>query len=113
VGCTYDTILAELVGVWLTRVIGFHRINKYPELVIRGKEQEIVKKTEQQLLVRRNELLQRLAAIRKDLSSGLDSDSEEQAAQMQNFEVLQEIERLAREELNLVEEELTRLRGAT
>jgi hypothetical protein len=72
-----------------------------------------VKKSKQQLVVRRDELLQRLAAIRKDLGNGLAADSEEQAAQMQNFEVLQEIERLAGEELRAIEEELTLLHGGS
>lgn len=68
-----------------------------------------MKRSRQELLVRKNELLKRLAAIRGDLASGLASDSEEQALELQNFEVLQEIERLAHKELMAIEEELFQL----
>ena len=68
-----------------------------------------MERSKQQLLVRKDELLKRLAAIRGDLGSGLASDSEEQAVQLQNLEVLQEIERLANEELVAIEEELSEL----
>jgi len=68
-----------------------------------------VERSRQHLLVRKDELLKRLAAIRGDFSSGLASDSEEQAIQLQNLEVLQEIERLANEELVAIEEELSQL----
>jgi RNA polymerase-binding transcription factor DksA len=68
-----------------------------------------MKRSTQELLVRKNELLKRLAAIRGDLANGLASDSEEQALQLQNFEVLQEIERLANKELMAIEEELSQL----
>lgn len=55
---------------------------------------------------RRDELIERLAAIQRDLSRGLDRDLEEQAIELENLEVLQEIERLAREELREVELQL-------
>jgi len=71
-----------------------------------------VERSKEQLLVRKNELLKRLAAIRGDLGRGLASDSEEQAVQLQNLQVLQEIERLANEELVAIEEELSELDGA-
>jgi len=61
------------------------------------------------LLTRKRELLDRLAAIRADISSGLDTDSEEQAIQLENFEVLQEIQRLAEEELKTIELKLAKL----
>jgi len=70
-----------------------------------------VEKSKQQLLARKNELLKRLAAIRGDLGRGLAPDSEEQAVQLQNLEVLQEIERLADEELAAIEEWLSQLDG--
>jgi len=70
-----------------------------------------VERSKEQLLVRKNELLKRLAAIRKDLGGGLASDSEEQAVQLQNLQVLQEIERLASAELVAIEEELSQLDG--
>lgn len=72
-----------------------------------------MERSKQQLLVRKNELLKRLAAIRGDLGSGLASDSEEQAVQLQNLQVLQEIERLANDELVAIEEELSQLDGVT
>lgn len=71
-----------------------------------------MERSKQQLLVRKNELLNRLAAIRGDLGRGLASDSEEQAVQLQNLQVLQEIERLANEELVALEEELSQLDDA-
>ena len=71
-----------------------------------------MERSRQQLLVRKNELLKRLAAIRGDLGRGLASDSEEQAVQLQNLQVLQEIERLANEELVALEEELSQLDDA-
>ena len=70
-----------------------------------------MERSKEQLLVRKNELLKRLAAIRKDLGGGLASDSEEQAVQLQNLQVLQEIERLASAELVAIEEELSQLDG--
>ena len=68
-------------------------------------------RTEEQLLVRKQELVQRIKAIRTDLARGLDADSEEQAIQLENMEVLQEIHRLADEELKVIEEELSKLSG--
>ena len=63
-------------------------------------------RTHEQLLSRKEELLQRLKAIRTDLSGGLAADSEEQALQLENMAVLQEIHRLANEELRAIELEL-------
>lgn len=57
----------------------------------------------QELLDRREVLRKRLAAIRADLASGLNADSEEQAVQLENIEVLAEIRRLAEAELESVE----------
>ena len=55
---------------------------------------------------RRDELTQRLAAIRRDLGRGLEPDLEEQAIQLENLEVLQEIERVASEELRDIDRKL-------
>ena len=63
-------------------------------------------RTREQLIARKNELVQRLKAIRSDLAKGLAADSEEQALQLENLEVLQEIYRLADEELRNIEKEL-------
>jgi hypothetical protein len=56
-----------------------------------------------QLEKRRDELTERLAAIKRDLGRGLERDLEEQAVQLENLEVLQEIERIASEELREIE----------
>jgi len=66
-------------------------------------------RTYEQLIVRKQELMQRLNAIRNDLATGLAADSKEQALQLENMAVLQEIHRLADEELRAVERELTGL----
>lgn len=63
-----------------------------------------------QLLQRKQELEQRLTAIRKDLGAGLAADSEEQAIQLENLEVLQEINRLAEIELQQINETLAACR---
>lgn len=61
------------------------------------------------LLQRKAELQDRLQAIRADLGRGLAADSKEQAIQLENMEVLQEINRLAEAELAKVEKELAAL----
>ena len=43
----------------------------------------------QELITKRDELRERLQAIHRDYGQGLDRDSEEQAQQLQNAEVLQ------------------------
>jgi hypothetical protein len=58
------------------------------------------------LKTRKDELEQRLSAIQKDLSGGLDRDFEEQAIQLENFAVLQEIARVAQNELREVNNRL-------
>ncbi len=63
-------------------------------------------RSRQELLTRKAELTQRLQAIRADLARGLDADSEEQAVQLENMEVLQEIGRLAENELESIEKAL-------
>ena len=65
----------------------------------------------EQLEARRDELEYRLQAIRADYSRGLDRDSEEQALQLENMEVLQEIGRVAEEELGKINDQLSRLRN--
>lgn len=57
---------------------------------------------------RRDELRDRLAAIRRDLASGLDDDLEEQAIQLENQETLLEIARVADEALQEVEQAIAR-----
>jgi len=62
-----------------------------------------------QLLARKAELIERLDAIRSDLGRGLPADFEEQAIQLENMEVLEEIYRLASEELQGIERQLSEL----
>lgn len=69
-----------------------------------------MKKTRDDLLARKEELIQRLDAIRADLGRGLEADAEEQALQLENLEVLQEIRRLAETELAAIDTELAGLR---
>jgi len=63
----------------------------------------------EKLMQRKAELQNRLQAIRADLGRGLVADSKEQAIQLENLEVLQEINRLAEVELAQVEKELAAL----
>ncbi len=58
---------------------------------------------------RQAELEHRLQSIRNDYRRGLDRDSEEQAVQLENMEVLQEIGRLAERELASVKRQLVDL----
>lgn len=63
----------------------------------------------QRLLARRDELRERLQAIQRDYARGLDPDSEEQAQQLENAEVLEGIAKAAAEELEAVEKRLQEL----
>lgn len=65
--------------------------------------------TRAELEKRRDELIKRLAAIRADFKRGLDADSEEQAQQLENRDVLLEIERVSEEELQKVQQQLIAL----
>ena len=65
--------------------------------------------TLEELNQKRDELMTRLADIRRDLRSGLDANSEEQAIQLENLEVLQEIARVAEEELSQVNQQISAL----
>lgn len=62
-----------------------------------------------ELTTKRDELLNRLDAIKKDYKNGLDADSEEQAQQLENAEVLEEISRVTNEELQKVTQALERI----
>jgi hypothetical protein len=68
-----------------------------------------MKKTREELLARKAELINRLESIRADLGHGLDADAEEQAQQLENMDVLQEINRLAEAELTSINAELAKL----
>ncbi|WP_376692120.1 hypothetical protein [Wenzhouxiangella sp. EGI_FJ10409] len=62
-----------------------------------------------QLIERRDELRERLEAIRRDVGGGLERDLEDQAQQLENQETLMEIARVAEAELTEVERKLTEL----
>jgi len=62
-----------------------------------------------ELTQKREELLQRLDAIKRDYGNGLSADSEEQAQQLENAEVLAEISRVTNEELQKVTVALDRI----
>ncbi len=68
-----------------------------------------VTKTREQLIIRRDELADRLKRINLDYRSGLDADSQEQAQQLENAEVLAEIARVTAEELAKIEAALNRI----
>ena len=63
----------------------------------------------EQLIEKRNELRTRLESIEKDYRQGLDSNSEEQAVQLENAEVLEAIAKSTSEELQRIEEVLANL----
>lgn len=69
-----------------------------------------MEKTFEELIQNRDELLKRLEAIRKDLRGGLDADSKEQAVQLENMQVLQEIARVSEENLQEINQQISALR---
>ena len=62
-----------------------------------------------ELTEKREQLLQRLDAIKKDIRGGLSADFEEQAVQLENADVLAEISRVTNEELQKVTHALERI----
>ena len=60
----------------------------------------------QSLIAKRDELTARLEAINADYRRGLNADSEEQAAELANAEVLDGIARATAEELERIEKQL-------
>lgn len=62
-----------------------------------------------ELQAKREELLTRLEAIQKDYRNGLSADSQEQAQQLENAEVLEEISRVTNEELQKVSQAIERI----
>lgn len=63
----------------------------------------------QELTEKREQLLQRLDAIKRDIGGGLSADFEEQAVQLENADVLTEIGRITSEELQNVSQALERI----
>lgn len=54
----------------------------------------------------RDELLDRIDAIKRDYASGLDQDMEEQAQQLENAEVLEALLKQAYDELAVIDRKL-------
>ena len=67
----------------------------------------------QELTAKRDELLNRVESIKKDFRRGLNKDSSEQAVELENAEVLDEIARVSMEELAKVNVAIERLKKAT
>ena len=63
----------------------------------------------EELIQKRKELQDRLDSITEDYKRGLSADSEERAQELENRETLQEIERVTREEIAKIDEELNKL----
>ncbi len=63
------------------------------------------------LINKRDDLTARIDSINKDFRRGLDRDLSEQAIQLENAEVLQEILRVSTDELARVKAQLIRLAG--
>ena len=62
--------------------------------------------TMQELLDRRDKLVNRLESIETDYRGGLDADSSERAMQLENAEVLSGIAKVAAEEIEKIEDKL-------
>lgn len=65
--------------------------------------------TKDELLKKQQELIDRITAIKKDFEKGLDRDLEEQALQLENYEVLQELLEQAAAELEKIEKQLAKM----
>lgn len=65
--------------------------------------------TKEELLKKQQELIERITAIKKDFKKGLDPDLEEQALQLENYEVLQQLLHHAEVELNKIEKHLAKM----
>jgi RNA polymerase-binding transcription factor DksA len=71
-----------------------------------------VKESIEELKVRRAVLVKRLESIQRDIGGGLEKDLEEQAVQLENLEVLQEISRVARQEIKDIDRKLDAMNAA-
>ena len=63
----------------------------------------------EELLKKRQELVDRVDSIKADYRKGLDADSEERAIQLENRDTLYEIERVCLEEIAKIDEQLKKL----
>ena len=62
--------------------------------------------TQATLTTKREELVARIAAIRKDLKTGLDANLDDQAIQLENYEVLQRLLEQAADEIARIDQQL-------
>ncbi len=62
--------------------------------------------TRDELLTMQHKLLERITAIKKDFEYGLDPNLEDQAIQLENYEVLQRLLEQADNELNKIDIQL-------
>ena len=69
--------------------------------------------TREELLEKQQELIERITAIKKDFEKGLDPDLEEQALQLENYEVLQRLLEQAEIELEKIETQLAKMSVAS
>ena len=65
--------------------------------------------TKNSLLKKQRELIERITAIKKDFENGLDPDLEEQALQLENYEVLFQLLEHAENELENIEKHLIKM----
>lgn len=63
--------------------------------------------TREELEAKRDELMQRLEAIRQDIRGGVDRDAEERVDQVANREVLEAIYRSTEAELERIEQQIS------
>lgn len=65
--------------------------------------------TRDELLTKQHQLIERVTAIKEDFERGLDPDLEEQAIQLENYEVLQKLLEQANTELDKIDEQLKKM----
>jgi RNA polymerase-binding transcription factor DksA len=65
--------------------------------------------TKEDLLKQQQELIERVTAIKNDFGKGLDPDLEEQAVQLENYEVLMRLLENATIELGNIEKQLAKM----
>ncbi len=65
--------------------------------------------TRDELLTKQHQLIERVTAIKRDFEKGLDPNLEEQAIQLENYEVLQRLLEQANLELDKIDEQLKKM----
>lgn len=85
----------------------YFRQNKMVKNMNSGNEQISPEKAA--LLKQRDQLRERLEAIEQDYKKGLSADSEDQAIELENADVLAGIAKATAEELQLVEDQLSKM----